>query len=542
MSNKDFILVKNFINSETITEYLKMTKNKNAHDSKVGNRVCDKKKIRKDIFFNTEESYKIDKTVFAQTKLISKEAFDVVLDYRERYKIGTYYGDASQGGFYVPHMDTQGPKNVAPHHRKISIVICLSNRNDYTGGVFHLVNLKKKFKFDKGDAIMFDSNLLHGVEPVVSGKRLVLISFMWGSDGEIIRQSRFSSNSMLYTPFIDNNYSEKIINKMTIINSKKYISFIPGDGGPGNQIIGIKECLILAILLNRICIIPSIREHYTKSNKIFYNFDDIFKLNLNDIVIDNNKGGIINTFIVDKIYSIHSRYFNKRLRHEDIITHKAQEVLLKKRVIHNEQNLTELRNVNEGILIIKHLFNNISINKCTINGCFKCDINTNFEKIYEEICSKFDFSDYIKDIGNNYIKNIFQNTTYISLHIRLPDILGTKTIDQYTNNIYSNEKICEIIKNIQKKNRKPLFIASNNIRYLEQLNLNCYFYDDDKNKYNSFVEQYICCESDSFYYLCLENTRFFNTHYRSTWTSFVIDYRNYLNKKNNNINLRDKTD
>ena len=99
--------------------------------------------------------------------------------------------------FYIPHTDTQGEMQ----HRKISIVICLSKIDDYEGGIFKFINLKKDFKFDVGDTIIFDSNILHGVQPVTSGKRQVLISFMWDEEGEQIRQKNNPKiNNSRYLP------------------------------------------------------------------------------------------------------------------------------------------------------------------------------------------------------------------------------------------------------------------------------------------------------------------------------------------------------
>ena len=95
--------------------------------------------------------------------------------------MGIYTGN--ERGFYIPHTDTQGGMN----HRKLSVVICLSKETDYEGGTFKLIDLDREFKFDKGTAILFDSNLLHGVEPVTAGIRRVLISFMWDRDGAILR-------------------------------------------------------------------------------------------------------------------------------------------------------------------------------------------------------------------------------------------------------------------------------------------------------------------------------------------------------------------
>ena len=315
------------------------------------------------------------------------------------------------------------------------------------------------------------------------------------------------------------------------------ITLIPPDSGPGNQIIGIKECLILSKLLNRICIIPPIREHYLKSNITFYNFNDIFTLNLSNIIIDNENSKILNHIDSNKRYCMHSNYLNKKLRHEYIIdSNNNNEILFKCRNIKNEENLSELQDINDNLIIIKHLFNNIYINKSGINGDFHSDFNCNFKDIYTEICSKWDYSDYIKLLGNEYIKNTFNNLDFNAIHIRLSDMMS-KNIDEYTNNEFNDNKIIEIFSNLKTKENKPIFIASNNINYLKKIGISGN-YINIEDKYNSFIEQYICGMSQNFYYLNLENTRFNSANNRSTWTSFVIDYRLFLRKLNTNFNLR----
>ncbi len=323
----------------------------------------------------------------------------------------------------------------------------------------------------------------------------------------------------------------------SFLNAFKLITLIPPDSGPGNQIIGIKECLILSKLLNRICIIPPIREHYLKSNKIFYNFNDIFTLSLSNIIIDNETSNILNHIDNNKRYCLHSKYINKKLRHEQIIdSNTNDEILLKHRSIKNKKHLDELENIDNNLIIIKHLFNNVHISESGINGDFHSNLNSNFENIYSEICSNWDYSNYIKLQGDDYIKKTFDNLSYTAIHIRLPDIMN-KTIDEYTNNEYSNNKIVEIISNLKTKKDKPIFIASNNINYLKKIGVEAYFINTT-NKYNSFIEQYICGMSENFYYLNLEDTRYNSSNNRSTWTSFVIDYRIFLRKQNNNFNLR----
>jgi predicted 2-oxoglutarate/Fe(II)-dependent dioxygenase YbiX len=782
--NNSYLLIKKLYSNEDISLILDKANNKGESYSKVGTRVAKEKKIRKDVFFSQSESKEMDKIYFNKIQKIVKENFNLMLKYRETYKLGTYYGD--EEGFYTPHTDTQG----GMQHRKISMVICLSKIDDYEGGIFKFINLKKDFKFDVGDTIIFESNILHGVQPITSGKRQVLISFMWDEEGEQIRQknnskidnSRYLPNELIILPektIIDsqpenkiynydtfNNYHPKIIsfclwgdselynygmvenalvakeklpefkiylhynntiltktfnilkkldnvvlirvnnteksainmfwrykpcfysnsivysrdcdslinerdifvinnfinskldicsvkdhpahlkyacvgggwgckngilkkyrdyfnnygiNKLNIrgidqdlliqiyyeninnielyipkkfinnhfyekkityienvgphvvsinyytpktrlilkednkkLSTKRFYSFgkdntsyldayklitlIPADSGPGNQIIGIKECIILSKLLNRICIIPPIREHYLKCNKTFYHFNDIFTLNLSNIIIDNEISNILNNIDNNKRYCIHSKFINKKLRHEQIIdSNTNDEMLLKYRSIKNNKNLDELKNINDNLIIIKHLFNNVHINESGVNGDFHSNFNSNFINIYSEICRNWDYSDYIKSAGNKYIRETFDKLDYISIHIRLPDIMD-KTIDEYTNNEYSNNKIVEIISNLKTEKDKPIFIASNNINYLKKIGVVAKFINIT-NKYNSFIEQYICGMSENFYYLNLENTRF-NRDDRSTWTSFVIDYRIFLRKLNNNFNLR----
>lgn len=763
-----YLLINNFLDNDIINYYLKISNNYTKQDSKVGTRIDPNQKKRIDIYFTKTDSKILDNIIFNTNNIKKlKNIFNINIRYRENYKLGLYYGENK--GFYNPHTDTQGGMK----HRKISFVVCLSDINDYEGGIFKFINLGIDLKFKKGDAIFFDSNLFHGVEPVLEGVRKVMISFMWDINGENIRDK---DNTINYTPFLEKyinttklnkknysfldniTYDNKIISfslwgiseifnygiveniliikkylpdfvvyvyynntilnkiirilkdldntKLILINNNileasnmlwrfkpcfnsnsiifirdadslinlrdinaikefiisdfkihsikdsihhikynilggmwgckdgilntdyyrnlynnykyldnvrgidqelltqiysieknnilthttrllknkineeniifietagnhigsfnyyapltrnllkepndklsskryynfssknKYISCIPPDSGPGNQVVSIKECLILANILNRICIIPPIREHYIKNNKIFYNFNEIFYLkNISNKIEDKNNMLIENT---QNVYTIHNKYFKKKLRHEQLITGKYNEKLLNKKKIVSNNDMEELQNISDKILVIKHLFNNVYINECGVNGCFSDKINPHFEIIYKNICSKFDFSDNIKNFGNRFINNKLEDL-FIAIHIRLPDIMN-KPLNEFTNNIYDNNILREKIKSIY--NNKYIFIASNNIEFIKNLNLNLnYVYFEHNIEYSSFIDQYICSQSEIFYYLNLENTRFGNIHNRSTFTSFIIDYRNHLlnipNNKNINLN------
>lgn len=187
---KSFIYIPHFLNSTVVDECLRIANSKREVDSTVGGKVNKRNKIRKDVFFSSIESAAMDEHIFQIVQSKVKDAFKINLAYRETYKVGTYY--ANDGGFYIPHTDTQG----GMEYRNISCVICLSNTKDYEGGYFRFVDLKKTFKFDRGDAIIFDSNLLHEVKPVTSGKRQILASFMWKEENNKLR--KFINES--YTP------------------------------------------------------------------------------------------------------------------------------------------------------------------------------------------------------------------------------------------------------------------------------------------------------------------------------------------------------
>ena len=192
-----FVIYKNIIDHDILDKYLFLSKKYTEKDSKFGNIVQKNIKIRKDIFFRRDDSKLLDKIILNILPKVEKE-FGIKIKYRENYKLGKYYGDDK--GFYNPHTDIQGFRE----HRKISMIICLSDENDYKGGIFKLVNLNKKFKLNKGDLLLFKSDLLHGVEPVTDGIRQVIISFMWDEDSEKLRMKNYPNSKKKYQFNIQN--------------------------------------------------------------------------------------------------------------------------------------------------------------------------------------------------------------------------------------------------------------------------------------------------------------------------------------------------
>jgi len=84
-----------------------------------------------------------------------------------------------EGGHYDWHIDI-GPDNIS--HRKISIVIQLSDENDYVGGDLELMtgNGHSVVPRGKGNVAIFPSFLLHRVTPLTSGNRKSLVLWVGG--------------------------------------------------------------------------------------------------------------------------------------------------------------------------------------------------------------------------------------------------------------------------------------------------------------------------------------------------------------------------
>ena len=95
----------------------------------------------------------------------------------EALQFTTYY--ASEKGHYDWHQDA-GPTDIAP--RKISIVIQLSDPDDYDGGELEILSSREPAQVVKkrGLAAVFPSFMLHRVTPVTRGVRHSLVAWIAG--------------------------------------------------------------------------------------------------------------------------------------------------------------------------------------------------------------------------------------------------------------------------------------------------------------------------------------------------------------------------
>ncbi len=88
-----------------------------------------------------------------------------------------------KGMFYKPHIDINPHINHPAHNRKLTVIVQLSNENDYSGGELQIFNSSLKpitLTKAKGSVLVFDSSVPHCVRKIKSGTRYVLASWIVG--------------------------------------------------------------------------------------------------------------------------------------------------------------------------------------------------------------------------------------------------------------------------------------------------------------------------------------------------------------------------
>ncbi|MDQ3820253.1 MAG: 2OG-Fe(II) oxygenase [Acidobacteriota bacterium] len=86
----------------------------------------------------------------------------------------THFVRYAEGNFYRPHSDT-GINRTDRHFT----VLCYLN-DDFEGGETNFPELNYKVRPRRGKAIVFPAGYLHGAEPVLSGEKYVLVSWLIG--------------------------------------------------------------------------------------------------------------------------------------------------------------------------------------------------------------------------------------------------------------------------------------------------------------------------------------------------------------------------
>lgn len=129
------------------------------------------------------ENFYITSMIMQLTKQANRDFFGFDIDHVQDVQYTTYHGDEQNPGHYNWHADTFWEADTL-YHRKLSFVLQLSNPDDYEGGAFKIDPVYGALQKDeftgKGSVIIFPSFLRHMVEPITSGTRKSLVSWVEG--------------------------------------------------------------------------------------------------------------------------------------------------------------------------------------------------------------------------------------------------------------------------------------------------------------------------------------------------------------------------
>ncbi len=108
-----------------------------------------------------------------------QKAFQYRVTKRERFHIARYEG--ARGGFQHGHRDNPTPELA---HRRFALSLNL-NTGEYQGGALRFPEYGAQlYRAEAGSALIFSSSLLHEVLEVTAGRRYVVLSHLYGADGE----------------------------------------------------------------------------------------------------------------------------------------------------------------------------------------------------------------------------------------------------------------------------------------------------------------------------------------------------------------------
>lgn len=110
-------------------------------------------------------------------------AFNYPVTRFERFKIASY--DGADRGHFALHRDNATPDAT---HRRFALTVNLNQGGPtgaYQGGDLVFPEFgQTRYGPPAGGAIVFSGGLLHGVDPVTSGRRYALITFLWGEEAQ----------------------------------------------------------------------------------------------------------------------------------------------------------------------------------------------------------------------------------------------------------------------------------------------------------------------------------------------------------------------
>lgn len=139
-------------------------------------------KRRSDVHPSREICAELD-TILASTLLPEiRKVFGLEITNREMYKVGVY--DSSDGGFFLQHRDNHEEEL---QHRRVALTLNLND--DFEGGELSFPEYADQgYKPGAGSCVVFPCALMHQANPVRSGTRFMLVTFMFEKADEIRRR------------------------------------------------------------------------------------------------------------------------------------------------------------------------------------------------------------------------------------------------------------------------------------------------------------------------------------------------------------------
>lgn len=180
------MVVENVFTPSECDDIISYYKSHTQHQATVGNKVNLGSKIRTDCFISRKDCPQIDRIFLRNLMPEIQRVYGIVPTHRENYKIGCY--KAKEHGFYKPHRDKfKGSRELEQTYRQLSFTINLNDGFE-GGGIYFPEFNHKSYVVPKGAACVFPSQLLHGVYPVTSGERYILVCFCYDSNSHKLRQ------------------------------------------------------------------------------------------------------------------------------------------------------------------------------------------------------------------------------------------------------------------------------------------------------------------------------------------------------------------
>mgnify|MGYP003625991498 CR=1 FL=1 len=177
------------VNSKFINKLVKDCEKKELSDGIISDFNGDYS-INKDIrkakvtFLNRKKHLPVYNLINTLGVNINNEAFGFDINQLEACQFTLY--EESNSGHYDWHIDTNWLDETSMRHRKISVVIQLSDPSEYKGGELeiqdsNLNSQQLKETMQKGSVITFPSFVQHRVKPITKGKRMSLIGWVVGA-------------------------------------------------------------------------------------------------------------------------------------------------------------------------------------------------------------------------------------------------------------------------------------------------------------------------------------------------------------------------